>query len=354
MIPKHFNQEKETFLRIIHKTLDEIPLNLKGIRVLTEAANDVFSITPLLAALAGADHVYAVGRDSNYGKFDAVQERLQLLSQELGVAGKITVTNEDPSNFAELVDLVTNLKFVRPISSSIIEKLPQHAAIALMWAPWEFRKADIDLDSANRAGIPIIATNEDNPSVATFEYVGILALKLLLESGRAIYGENILIVGSDPFGQVCESILVKLGAKTFRIDPSQAVLHAPSKGIFRPDAVIVVEHRFKNEILGSSGNALLKEWQIYPTSVVHICGNIDSSYLRENNFTIYPRDTAPFGFMSVTTGYLGVEPVARLHAAGLHAGAIVVRARMKGKGIDESLRLSTLSGDGLELSEGYK
>jgi hypothetical protein len=341
--------DSNSLLKIIKKTFTDIPLNLNGIQVLTEAASGVFGVTPILAALAGADHVYALGKDSRFGSFKEVKENLENISNELGILDRITITDQPATQFASKTDLVTNLNFVRPISSSLITQMPSHGAIALMWAPWEFRAEDLDLESAAMAQIPIIATNEDNAKVSTYEYVGILSVKLLLEQGHVIRGERIVVVGSNPFGLVCETVLLKLGAITLRIDPSLTEIIDQDESFFDPDVILIIEHRVNQEIMGPSRDALLRKWQEMPTSVVHICGNIDEKYLISKGFNIYPNLVAPFGFMSATTGYLGLEPVTRLHAAGLHAAAIVVNARKKGNSIPSALKLAEQSGFGLSL-----
>src|SRR5512137_3227014 len=51
-------------VRLIRRAIEITRLDLKGLRVLTEASVGYRRITPVLAALAGADEVYAVGRDS--------------------------------------------------------------------------------------------------------------------------------------------------------------------------------------------------------------------------------------------------------------------------------------------------
>jgi hypothetical protein len=341
--------DSKSLLKVIKKTFTDIPLDLNGIRVLTEAASGVFAVTPLLAALAGADHVYALGKDSRYGSFKEVKENLENLGGELGILDRITITDQPATQFASAADLVTNLNFVRPISSSVITRMPSHGAIALMWAPWEFRAEDLDLESAVMTQIPIVATNEDNAKVSTYEYVGILSVKLLLEQGHVIRGEKILVVGSNPFGLVCETVLLKLGAITLRIDPSSAEVIDQDESFFSPDVILIIEHKVDQELMGPSRDALLRRWQAMPTSVVHICGNIDENYLIRKGFNIYPNLVAPFGFMSATTGYLGLEPVTRLHAAGMYAAAIVVNARKKGSSIASALKLAEQSGFGLSL-----
>ena len=51
-------------VRLMRRAIESTRLDLKGLRVLTEASVGYRRITPVLAALAGADEVYAVGRDT--------------------------------------------------------------------------------------------------------------------------------------------------------------------------------------------------------------------------------------------------------------------------------------------------
>ena len=51
-------------VRLIRREIERTRLDLKGLRVLTEASVGYRRIAPVVAALAGADEVYAVGRDS--------------------------------------------------------------------------------------------------------------------------------------------------------------------------------------------------------------------------------------------------------------------------------------------------
>jgi hypothetical protein len=51
--------------------------------------------------------------------------------------------------------------------------------------------------------------------------------------------------------------------------------------------------------------------------------------------------------MSFNTSHLGYEPVARLHSGGLKAAEIVVRARISGNSITQSINQAITSGFGL-------
>jgi len=50
-----------------------------------------------------------------------------------------------------------------------------------MYENWEFRSSDLDLEASRVHGIRVGGTNERHPTVGVFEYLGIMAVKLLLE-----------------------------------------------------------------------------------------------------------------------------------------------------------------------------
>jgi hypothetical protein len=334
---------------VIEEILNEIPLNLNGIRVLTEAASGSFAVTPILAAVAGAEHVVALGADSRFGLFRDVRHRLEILSDYFGVRKKITLSDKDNVSFAKDSDLVTNLGFVRPISRTVISLLPRNSVISLMWAPWEFRDGDIDAVAAKEFDIPIVATNEENPMVATFDYLGVLAVKLLVDNGHPIFRQRIGVIGSNPFGKKIADFLTGMGATVILIDPLDKWPIPRGARVFSPQVLVICEHRTNVELLGDKSEGEVRTWIERATPIIHICGNIDADYLRIHNCEVFPKVVAPYGYMSATTGDLGLEPVARLHAAGMHAGSIAFRARVLGASTLQAVTAATQSGFALAL-----
>ena len=51
----------------MQQDIEENQLDLQGLTILTEMGSGAYVTTPLLAALAGADQVYALTQDSVYG-----------------------------------------------------------------------------------------------------------------------------------------------------------------------------------------------------------------------------------------------------------------------------------------------
>lgn len=336
----------------IEDSIRKIEPDLRGQSVLTEAASGPYIATPVLAALAGAQHVIACARESAWGSINEISGMMNKLANHFEVADRIEVSARSAVEMSHGIDVVTNLGFVRPITRALIQKLPPHAAIALMWEPWEFRAEDVDLAACHEYEIPIIATNERHPNLLTFKAVGMLALKLLLERQCEVAGLEVVVVGSDPFGHACFEVLNSVGAQVTLLNPQDGWPNESFTATFaRADAVVVVEHRSRCEILGPSVCSFVQLISRRGGHVIHICGVIDAEYLATCGIEKHPAKVVPPGFMTLTTAHVGVKPVVDLHAAGLHVASIVARERKKGSTVDEAINKAVLSGYGLPLLE---
>jgi len=331
--------------RLVGIVVKDHQLDLRGLTVLTECASGPFQITPLLALAGGAEKVIALGSNSQYGKFNTNKRKVLTLSKDLGLKEDLEFINSYEECDPGEVDIVTNLAMLRPISKEFIQEMKSTSAIALMFEPWEYRRTDFDIDVAIKNEVSVVGTNESNSLVATLQYVGLLALKLLLENDIAIFGSSIWIIGDDIFGTKCQSTLEKLGAMV-----ELTITHKNSGNISPkqiPDAVIVVENKNPNILVFNSQTSSGQEWTNKGVKIIHICGNLDVRKVRSFGLDLIPESPANFGFMSFNTSYLGYEPVARLHSGGLKAAETVVRARMAGKTLVQSISDSELSGFGL-------
>ena len=334
----------------IESAISRIGLDLSGQTVLTEAASGPYISTPIIAALAGASCVYAVTRDSEWGTAEDICRATRNLARRLGVNSRIELSTKGAEEFASSADVVTNLGFVRPISCNIIERLPRDSAIGLMWEPWELRQQDIDLSTCIRRNIPVIGTNEHHPDVATFRFVGILALKLLLEVEIEVQGLKLLVIGSNPFGSACVDTLSSVGALVTHFDPTKTWPPAcDNQKVKLADAIVVVEHRFAGMLLGESISQTLTSIIDRGIPVIHICGLVDAQFLSSRKCIKHPLKSVPFGYMTVTTAHVGLKPVVDLHTAGLMATSIVARARKAGASVEDAIKAACKSGFGLSL-----
>ena len=321
--------------KLIPDAIDTYDLDLSGLTVFTEAASGNYVVTPLIAALAGSDRVFAITRDSRYGKAVDVRTFTLKLAQRWGVGDRIEIVSDKTPSILSQVDIVTNLGFVRPIDKKVIAHLEPTAVLPLMWETWEFREADLDFAECRRKGIMVLGTNEREVGLDLFTYVGYLAVKLAFELEIEIYGSKVVVVGSGPFGESCVKVFDKLEADIKYIDLStDASLETKSaKSMLRDaDLVVLVEHRSPVCLIGSGGQITVDELlALSPhVSIVHIAGNINRKEIDSAVIPCAPQKSAAPGYMSVGTDYLGPKPVIALHTAGLKVGEAMARTRLTG------------------------
>jgi hypothetical protein len=321
--------------RLADQAIRALDLRLDRLVVLTEAATGAYALTPVVAALAGADRVYALTRDSGWGPAAAAREATMTLAARWDVAGRFDIleSREDP-RIGE-ADIVTNLGFVRPLDERLLARLKPTAVIPLMWETWEFRPADVDLVACRRLGLPVLGTNEAHPEVQTLRYVGLLALKLLFELQVEVFRAGVVVLGSDPFGAAVADGLRTAGAAVTRLNSAPGGAQ-PSEALRRAvtgcDAIVVAEHRRRDPVIGAGGAVAadaLRTWNP-GVAVAHIAGGVDRAALAAAGIPCRPDRLAPPGYMSVATDYLGPRPLIDLHTAGLKVGELMARARLDG------------------------
>ena len=330
--------------RLIKRAIGDFKLSLQGLTVLTEAASGYYVLTPLIAALGGAKKVYALTKDSPYGKASDIYVATMELADLWGVGDRVEVIASRDADKIGKADIITNLGHVRPIDREFIGVLKNTAVISFMFEAWEFRPDDLDLSECRRSGIPVLATNESHPSLKIFNYVGLLALKLLFEAHVEIYRSNIIVIGGGKFGDEVERSLKATGAEVnrFTVDEgafsSEKVLDAMNEC----DAVVLVEHRYRKTIIGPDGlisTQSLKDLRPGLT-LIHIAGQVDQRELDLHGIPYHPGKPASAGYMSVTTDYVGPRPLIDLHTAGLKIGEAMARERLAGHDCSHAERMA--------------
>ncbi|WP_161947622.1 hypothetical protein [Malonomonas rubra] len=325
--------------RLILEAIEKLDLDLSGIKVLTEAASGSFAVTPLIAALANAQQVVAVGRDSRFGEFSKVKSHIEYLAREFGVEGQIRFSENIPQAHAAQAELVTNLGFLRPIDRDFVSLLPDNAAISLMWETWEFREDDIDLSACAERGVPVLGTCETDPRLQIFKYVGLLALKLLFEMNIEVFRSRILVVGGGPFGKEICGVLKDVGAIVLHWSPDicwQDVLGF-KEFVDSCDALVLAEHHHKHKLLGGEFGLPLEWFRGQEVPLAHICGDFDAELL-DHGVTKHPKKKVSPGYMTVTTDYVGLRPIVDLHTAGLKVGSELVCGMRKFGDTDRAIK----------------
>jgi len=311
--------------RLLRSAIDAFELDLEDTPVLTEAASGPFVVTPLLAALAGSPRVVACTRDSPYGGAAEVASNTQEWAQRLGVAAALDVSSAPAADHAPDALLVTNLGFVRPIDEAFVSRLPPGAAVALMWETWEHRPGDVDVAACRAHDVPVLGTDESDPRLEQFGYVGLVAVRLLLEAEVEVYRSRVAVVGTDPFGAAVAQAVESLGGEVVRLVPEHPGWTAPLAAAPGPvDAVVLAEHRLATGLVGGA-DGLDPAWLAsLGTPLVHLSGAVDDSLLEAAGVPKLPERRVPPRVMTVTTDLVGPRPVVDLHAAGLRVGQALV------------------------------
>lgn len=317
-------------LRLMRDTVQRCRLNLSGAVVLTEAATGAYAVTPVLAALAGADRVLCLTRDTRYGTAAAATEETCRLAELAGVVSRLEVHRERSPELFARADVVTNSGHVRPIDRQVVQWLRTGAVVPLMFEAWEAEagRLDVDLRALAARGIPVAGTNERHPAVDVFSYLAPMATKLLMDAGVAVRGSRILVLCDNPFGPYLESGLRSAGAHVLLTsDPPE---HC-SETI--PDAVLVAMRPRNEAVLGStSARWMASRW---PGSfVTQFWGDLDRTAFEEAGVACWPVPAPAHGHMGILPSGLGPEPVVRLQAGGLKV-AEVLRRRPDARSSDD-------------------
>lgn len=312
-------------MRLMQQSIQKMKLDLRGMTVLTEAASGYFIVTPLIAALAGAQKVYAVVKDTGYGTVAELEAYLREWKQKLGFSDEVISPIYDPAAVAGQVQIVTNLRAVRPIGEEIIGRLPKDGCISLMMETWEFRREDLDREACIKYGVPLLGTNEYDSRLDIIHYVGMVALKLLMEQGLEIYHSDIALISSGKYEKEITDVLEKNGAAVHTYDP---VLKCCKNDFYdtldHADAVIVAEQDTSELLIAEEGALLDAKLFRKIKYLIHIVGNLDYGSLRKYGIIKFPAKEVSPGYMTVTTDYVGIKPVIDLHTAGLKVGQAMV------------------------------
>lgn len=327
--------------QLISEAVNNFQLDLHGLTVLTEAATGNYVVTPIIAALAKAKKVFAVTKDSVYGKAIDVKELTEKFAEFCDVDSRIEVLFERQSAAIKKSDIVTNLGFVRPINKDFIAHMKVTTVVPLMCEAWEFRKGDVDLESCYKKGISVMGTNEDHPALETFKYCGYLCLKMLFELQIEVYKSKIVILSNDKFGNTIEKTLRANGSTTFlvkelRTDTNRQYLKSA-------DAVVVADYTSSDIFIGNNGHISTRElFELSPAiCVIHFAGKIDIKELQKFGIPCFPNSTIGSYKMSMTLADLGPKPIIELHCAGLKIGEMMVKSKLKGMNNTEIERIVT-------------
>ncbi len=304
---------------LMRRAIAATRLDLTSMTLLTEAASGSYGVTPIIGALAGAKQVYAFTRSSRYGSAADVKTWTMALASAAGISDRIDVIEELPPSILREVDIVTNSGHLRPLTATLVDRLPSSAVIALMFEAWEFRAEDIDLQACIRRRIPVVGVNERHPSIDVFSFLGPLCVKQLHDCGVAVYANRIALLCDNGFADYMARGLVGLGA---RVELFADVAHMHPE---EWDAVVVALLPASKPRIGAAEARHLAAVTPREAVVVQFWGDIDRQAASSNGLNVWPAQPPLAGHMAVLLSDIGPEPIARLQTGGLRAAEWVRR-----------------------------
>lgn len=340
--------------------IQKFDLDLSGLNVYTEAASGAYLLTPVIAALAGADHVFSQTRDSRFASAEEVKEETLQAAKFFGVQDKIEVLTHRSHNRLAESDIITNSGFVRPIDKDLISALKPTAVVPLMWETWEFRSFDFDLDYCKEKEILVLGTKEQEPPCDMVPFTKLLGLKLLFDLGYD--GGRVLVLGNAPIpgGVIVNGMRsVDIEVTWFSQEPEGDFRYEALSGHFEKegdtyDILILSEHQHCFPLLGTDGFLDFERMkQINPDIRIGIIsGNINEDELKASGIHYFPEEIAPVGMMSYQPYMMGPRPVLTLYTAGLKVGEVMARARLNGLSTKDAAREALKTSPAMDFQEG--
>jgi len=299
--------------------IDRCSLDLSDLVVFTEAASGAYIVTPVLAAMAGAKHVFAVTQSTRYGSVDEIREKTFELAALAGVTDRLEVVAEKSAAALMQADVVTNSGHVRPIDSHMIACMKPTAVIPLMYETWELREGDIDLVACRERGVRLTGTNERHPAVDVFSFLGTMAVKLLLDAGVAVYSSRILLLCDNPFGPFIERGLASAHATVERVVPPLVA----AQGDTFDTVLVALTPTIHDSLSDDDLKVIASRW---PGAVVAVFwGDVVRARLAAAGLSCWPTEAPGRGHMGILPSGVGPEPIVRLQSGSLKAAEALLR-----------------------------
>ncbi|CAH0122850.1 hypothetical protein [Microbacterium sp. Bi121] len=303
--------------RLVRTAVDRLRIDLSGAAVLTEAATGAYVVTPVIAALAGAQ-VTAVTRTTRHGSAEEVLRRTAELAGRFQVEDRIRVVTERTPQMFRAADIITNSGHLRPIIGEFAEAIRPGAALSLMFEAWEIQagRVDLDLDGIRSRGVRVAGTNERHPDIDVFSYLGSMAVAELADAGVPSYGNRIGVLCDNPFREFLTSGLTGGGAEV----SAAASLHELPIGDL--DALVVAVTPTGASVLTADDFHLIRMLQ--PDLVVlQYWGDISREAAA--GVSVWPPSAPADGHMAVLPSKAGPDAIVNLQAGGLKVGELLLR-----------------------------
>ena len=317
--------------------IQDLNIQLQNECVLTEAASGAYACTPVLAALSGAD-VHAFARDSKYGSARESINEVQALAEQCGVSGRIHFHTEKNEMPWERSTVVTNSGALRPLDSTILERISSSCRIPLMFEAWEFRSQDLDLDFCKSKGIRVAGTSERHPQVDVFGYLGDMVVRLIQDAKQTPYRNKFIVVSNNDFTSYLCKPLVSMSAAVGVYCPLEYRSEIENLGATylgdwnvteipiewkSASAVIYTGSPFSENLWGTFPLLNFNIWKTLSSPLLlRFAGDVREADLVQHEINFHP-ENVPAGHMGILPSAIGWDPIIRLQAGSLKVAELM-------------------------------
>ncbi len=307
---------------LIDEIIHHLNLDLRGLNVLTEMGSNYYIYTPLIAAMAGAEKVYSLVKNSRHGTIQEILDVGKVLIDAWNLRKRIKIITSLTKDIISYADIVTNLGFIRPIDQTFILFMKKGAVIPYMREAWEYRKEDVDLVACRKNNIPVMGTNENYDGLNIFAMCGPLVLKMLFSAGLEVRKNYVAVFSRDKFGDTIFNYLKSCDVDVIQINNREQI---NIKNIKRLDAIIIAEYHSGESLIGLNGWIKPSDLATnHPEcTIIRFCGTVDIEALKKYQIRYFPEYPIEDFHMGFTLAELGPKPVIDLHAAGLKVGELM-------------------------------
>jgi len=337
------------FKNKIDDAVNRLNLDLSGKVVLTEAATGAYIVTPVIAALAGAE-VYAFTKDTRYGSVADVRKQTnELIDLFRDKKLNVTIIDKLTPDVIAMADIITNSGHLRPLNSEKLQHCKKGVVIPLMYEAWEWRDADLDIEFCKQNGIVVGATNERHPDVDVFNYLGDMALKMIFDAGLCPYKNSFILLCNNDFGPFIAKVLSKVCRALGVCDTAEnranyegldidwlgnfPGLTVPEK-YRKSEAVLFTAYPFDKSWIGSENLPIAVKkisGEVPGAVLLRYAGDIDEAFCKQH-VSVYP-DHVHSGHMGILPSAIGPDPIVRLQSGGLKVGELLLKKESNHRGL---------------------
>jgi hypothetical protein len=310
--------DSRRLIRMMSEAIYRCHLDLSGLTVLTEAATGAYVVTPVMAAMAGAD-VYALAAGTAYASSEEIEKLTVEVAGLAAVTDRIQLVYRKDNSVVGSADIVTNSGQVRPIDAEMVAGMKRSSVVPLMYERWEYRRTDVDLMACRARDIVVAGTNERHPDVDVFSFLGQMAIMQLHDAGIAVRQSHVLLLCDNDFGPFLVRDLTNAGAHVMETCQLSADVISP-----HCDAVILALKPQEAPVFNADDAKLLSETA--PGAVlVQYWGDADRAALAAAGVPVWPAEAPRAGHMGILPSAVGPEPIIRLQAGGLKVGQVLAQ-----------------------------